>query len=48
MPKWESKEVRPHGVWGSEIRLKSANTSRKGKVNKLLKLLREEVYETVL
>jgi len=48
MPKWESKEVRPHGVWRSEIRLKAANTSRKGKVSKLLKLLREEVNEAVL
>jgi len=42
---WKSEEKRPDGVWASEVRLKDANTSRKNKVNKLLKLLRESVKE---
>lgn len=45
---WKSTEKRPHGVWTSEIRLKTSNSSRTGKVNKLLKLLKEDMSEKVL
>lgn len=48
MKTWKSTEKRPRGIWASEIRLKDANVMRRGKVNKLLKLLKEEVCETVL
>ena len=39
---WKSKKIHPHGVWGSEIRLKSVSLIRMGKVKKLLKLLEKE------
>ena len=45
MLKWKSTKVHPHGVWGSEIRLNSAGLLRKGKVNKLLKLLKNETFK---
>ena len=45
MKKWKSTEKRPHAVYGSEIRLKSVGIVRKGKVNKLLKLLKEDLVE---
>jgi len=45
---WKSTKERPRGVWTSEIRLKSVGTLRKGKINKLLKLLKEETSEIVL
>jgi len=47
MKTWKSKEKRPHGVWTSEIRLKTVDIQRKGKVNKLLKLLKEEMNEEI-
>ena len=48
MKEWKSKVNRGHGIWSSEIRLKTAGMIRKGKVNKLLKLLKEDVSETIL
>lgn len=42
---WKSETIRPHSVWVSEIRLRTADATRKGKVNKLLKLLKESVKE---
>jgi len=45
MPKWKSKKVHPHGVWGSEINLKDCNSTRRGKANKLLKLLEKEGFD---
>ena len=48
MKTWKSTEKRPDGVWTSEIRLRDVGITRKGKVNKLLKLLKEDVRETVL
>ena len=48
MKEWKSKKVHPHGVWGSEIRLRDAGVIRIGKVKKLLKLLEKEgMNETV-
>ena len=48
MKKWKSTKERPEGIWTSEIRLKSVGVLRKGKVNKLLKLLKEETHEIIL
>ena len=48
MPKWKSKKVHPHGVWGSEVNLNSCNFARKGKVNKLLKLLEKEGFDETI
>ena len=39
MKHYKSKIDRGQGIWSSEIRLKSVGVLRKGKVNKLLKLL---------
>jgi hypothetical protein len=46
MRHWKSMARRSHGVWTSEVRLKTASTARVGKVNKLLKLLKEDVRES--
>ena len=48
MKKWKSKKVHPPGVWGSEITLKECGVRRKGKVNKLLKLLEKEGLNALL
>lgn len=48
MKLWKSVRERPNGVWTNEIRLKSVGALRQGKVNKLLKLLKEEIHETIL
>lgn len=48
MKVWQSTKKRPHGIWTSEVRLKSVGVLRKGKVNKLLKLLKEETVEIIL
>ena len=45
---WKSIEKRPNGIWNSEIRLKEVGVLRRGKLNKLLKLLKEDVRENVL
>ena len=45
MKVWKSKTKRPHGVWTSEVNLKSTTTTRIGKVNKLLRLLKEEMVD---
>ena len=45
MRHWKSTLNRGHGVWTSEIRLKKVGVLRQGKVNKLLKLLKEDVKE---
>jgi len=47
MKKWKSTKDRGHGIWSSEIRLKEANSKRVGKVNKLLKLLKEDMHEEI-
>ena len=47
MKVWKSNKKSPPEVWTSEIRLKSANTDRIGKVNKLLRLLGEVFDENV-
>ena len=48
MKVWKSKEKRPEGIWVSEIRLKAVSVLRKAKVNKLLKLSKEEFNAVVL
>ena len=48
MKEWKSKVNRGHGIWSSEIRLKTVGMIRKGKVNKLLKLLKEDIGEIIL
>ncbi len=48
MRHWQSTINRKRGVWTSEIRLRNVDRTRQGKVNKLLKLLREDMRETVL
>ena len=45
MPKWKSTKEHPHGVWNSEVRLAKASVIRRGKVNKLLKLLKNEKFK---
>ena len=45
MKRWKSTENRGHGIWSSEVRLKTVGVLRKGKVNKLLKLLKEDMVE---
>jgi len=47
MKAWMSKKPHPYNIWVSEIRLKSVSIIRKGKVMKLLKLLREGFSEEV-
>jgi len=48
MAKWKSRKVHPQGVWGSEVNLKTCNTARRGKVNKLLKLLEKEGFDALV
>ena len=48
MPKWKSKKVHPHGVWGSEVNLRDCDAKRKVKVTKLLKLLEKEGFDAVV
>jgi len=48
MKVWKSKKVHPHGVWGSEINLKSCGILRKRKVDKLLKLLEKEGMNEII
>ena len=45
MKVWKSKTKRFRGVWTSEVKLKAANRDRMRKVNKLLRLLKEEMVD---
>ena len=45
MRKWESKKPHQHGVWVSEVRIKNVSNTKLGKINKLLKLLKEDFNE---
>ena len=45
MKTFKAKKVTPNGIWVSEIVLKKLPSARRGKVNKLLKLLEPEGFE---
>lgn len=47
MKKFKSKKPQEHGIWVSEIRLKSVNSSRQKKVDKLISLLKEDFNEEI-
>jgi len=47
MARWKAKKSKPLGIWSSEVRLNQCNSTRKGKVEKLLKLLKEDIVEDV-
>jgi hypothetical protein len=48
MRTWKSKKIPPrHDIWTSEVRLRTCNAKRLGKVKKLLRLLRENFDERV-
>ena len=47
MKKFKSKKPQSHGIWVSEIRLNSINSSRQKKVDKLIKLLKEDFDEEI-
>ena len=46
MKVWKGKD-RGRGVWSSEIRLKTVDFKRQKKVDKLLKLLKEDMVENI-
>lgn len=46
MEKWKSKKsTAKHDIWVSEIKLKTCNSARRKKVKKLLKLLKNDIFE---
>ena len=45
MRHWKSKKKTEHGIWVSEIRLKTVGLRRLGKVKKLIALLEKEGFD---
>ncbi len=47
MIKIKSKKPHRYDIWVSEIRLKKISAIKRGKINKLLRLLREDFNEEI-